>query len=71
MNNQLIAKIFNTAHGIGTHEPMIGTIHSLDQGEERRASCKHCRAEIRSYWLDDEDRNGWSEWRSNKSCVMK
>ena len=60
---QFIASIFNKAHGVETHYPIAGSILLLEDGTEKLALCQHCSKQIRSFYRDDEDREGWSEWK--------
>ena len=64
---QYIAKIINKAFGLGTHEP--ASIESSDDFT-RYGTCKHCLQKITCFYLDDEDRVGWSEWRGEKNCLV-
>ena len=49
--------------GFKTHKPARETIIMFNDAKAT-SRCEVCSKEIRSYYLDDEDRLAWSAWKT-------
>ena len=68
LSEQGIIKVLNKSMGIKTHSALFDTIKTDDQAMNMTAVCKHCGTTLSAFWRDEDDRTGWSAWKSDGNC---